>query len=580
VFPPIGELPYFLTLGPHSFYWFRLEPQTVELEPGSSRSIPSIEVAGAWQHVVAKRNRAALEDALPGFLREARWFGGKGRRIKSAQLAESLPVGVDETEIAGLVAIVDVEYAEGDPETYVLPLACASVEHSRELLESFARSVVARLQTPEGERVLHDALGDPELPAALLDAIRRRRRIAGDAGLRIEANPTKAFRRVAGSSADLPDPRPLQTEQSNSSVVFGDRLILKLFRRLDQGVNPELEIGRFLTDRTGFEHVAPVAGGLELHGTRGPARTLGVLHGFVPNEGDAWSYTQDQLRGYLEGALARTAGRTPVDVPAPTLFEVVNAGSPELALETMAGYLEAARLLGRRTGELHLALASDGEDPAFAPEKVTPFSQRALYQSLRGIANATFQLLRSRPGLEGAEVVLGAQSRILERFRSVLDAKIGGARTRVHGDFHLGQVLFTGRDFVIIDFEGEPARPIGERRIKRLPLVDVAGMIRSFHYAAHAASRAGDLVEPEQAAAVEPWVRLWRVSASGAYLREYLDVVEGAPFAGDAREEAKSLLPALLLEKALYEVGYEANHRPDWLPIAVAGFDELLEGDP
>jgi maltose alpha-D-glucosyltransferase/alpha-amylase len=580
VFPPIGELPYFLTLGPHSFYWFRLEPQTVELEPGSSRRIPSIEVAGAWHHVVAKRHRPALEDALPGFLREARWFGGKARRIKSAQIVESIPVGADDAHVAGLVAIVDVEYAEGDPETYVLPLACASVERSRDLLESYGRSVVARVQTAEGERVLHEALGDPELPAALLDAIRRRRRIAGDAGYRLEAYPTKAFRRVAGTIADLPDPRPLQAEQSNSSVAFGDRLVLKLFRRLDLGINPELEIGRFLTDRAGFAHVPPVAGAIELHGRGTSARTLGVLHGFVPNEGDAWSYTQDRVRGYLEGALARTAGRTPVDVPAPSLFEVVEAGPPELAVETMAPYLEAARLLGRRTGELHLALASDGEDPAFVPEKVNPFSQRALYQSLRGTANATFQLLRSRPGLEGAEVVLGGQSRILERFRSVMAVKILGARTRVHGDLHLGQVLYTGRDFVIIDLEGEPARPIGERRIKRLPLVDVAGMIRSFHYAAHSAARAGDLVEPEQAAAVEPWVRLWRVSASAAYLREYLDVVEGAPFAGDAREEARALLPAFLLEKALYEVAYEANHRPEWLPIAVAGFDELLEGDP
>ncbi len=578
VFPTIGELPYFLTLGPHSFYWFRLEPQTVELETGSSRRIPAIEIAGDWQSAFAKRNRPALEDALPGFLREARWFGGKARRIKSAQIVESIPVGVDDTQVAGVVAVVDVEYAEGDPETYVVPLACASVEHSRELLESYARSVVARLNTQDGERVLHDALGEPEVPAALLDAIRRRRRIAGGAGLRLEAYPTKAFRRLAGAADDTPDARPLQAEQSNSSLAFGDRLVLKVYRRLDQGVNPDLEIGRFLTDRVGFEHVAPLAGGLELRGGRGLARTLGVLHGYVPNEGDAWSYTQDRVRGYLEAVLARTAGRPPVEVPTPGLFEVADGGPPELAVEMMGHYLEAARLLGRRTGELHLALASDGEDPAFAPEKVTPFSQRALYQSLRGIANATFQLLRSRPDLEGAEVVLAAQGRILERFKTVLDVKIGGARTRVHGDFHLGQVLYTGRDFVIIDFEGEPTRSIGERRIKRLPLVDVAGMIRSFHYAAHAAARAGDVVEPERADAVAPWVRLWYVSAAGAYLREYLDVVSGAPFVGDMAEEGPVLLPALLLEKALYEVSYEANHRPDWLPIAIAGIDELLEG--
>jgi maltose alpha-D-glucosyltransferase/alpha-amylase len=577
VFPPIGELPYFLTLGPHSFYWFRLEPQTVELETGRARRVPAIEVAGSWQNVFAKRNRGALEDALPGFLREARWFGGKARRVKSAEVAQTIPVTSNGTKVAAVIAIVSVEYAEGDPETYVLPLTCASVEHTRDLLESSPRSVLARLRTREGERALHDAVGEPELPIVLLDAIRRRRRLGSD-GPRLEANPTRAFRRLAGPPGDLPEPRLLQAEQSNSSVAFGDRLVLKLYRRLDQGVNPDLEIGRFLTDRAGFEHIAPVAGGLELREGRGPARTLGVLHGFVANEGDAWSYTQDRVRGYLEGALARAAARPEPEVPTPSLFEVVEGGPPELAVETMGAYLESARLLGLRTAEMHLALASDGDDAAFAPEKMTPFSQRALYQSLRGIANATFQLLRSRRDLDGAETVLGAQAQILERFKSVLEVRITGARTRVHGDFHLGQVLYTGRDFVIIDFEGEPTRPIGERRIKRLPLVDVAGMIRSFHYAAHAAARAGDLVEPEQAAAVAPWVRLWYVSAAGGYLREYLDVVEGAPFASDSREEVQVLLRAFLLEKALYEVAYEANNRPDWMPIAVVGITELLEG--
>ncbi|MGH2635918.1 MAG: maltose alpha-D-glucosyltransferase [Actinomycetota bacterium] len=579
VFPPIGELPYFLTLGPHSFYWFRLEPQTVELEMTSSRTPPEIEVAGAWQNVFVKPGKGALEDALPGFLRQARWFGGKARRIKSAEVVDTIPVAADGAQVAAVIAIVSIEYAEGDPDTYVLPLTCASVEHTGELLESFARSVVACLRTREGERALHDAVGEPELPTALLEAIRRRRRLGSD-GLRLEANPTKAFRRLAGSSSDVPEPRPMQAEQSNSSVVFGDRLVLKLYRRIDPGVNPDLEVGRFLTDRVGFEHIAPVAGGLELRRGRGPAATLGILHGYVPNEGDAWSYTQDRVRGYLEGVLARAAARPDLEVPAPNLFEVVDSGPPELAIETMGAYLESARLLGRRTGEMHLALASDAEDPAFAPERVTPFYQRSLYQSLRGIGNGAFLLLRARPELPGAKLVLDAQPRILDRFRSVLDIRITGARTRIHGDFHLGQVLYTGRDFVIIDFEGEPARPIGERRIKRLPLVDVAGMIRSFHYAVHVVARGGDLVEPDRAVAVAPWVRLWYVSAAGAYLREYLETVDGAPFHAQTREEVRVLLQAFLLEKALSEVGYEANNRPEWLPIPVTGIAELLESPP
>jgi maltose alpha-D-glucosyltransferase/alpha-amylase len=576
MFPPIGELPYFLTLGPHSFYWFRLEPQTAELDTSSTRRPPLIEVAGSWQNVFGKRLRPGLEDALPKFLREARWFGAKARRIKSTEIVETIPVATDGAKLTGVIAIVSVEFAEGDPETYVLPLACATVDHTKELFEWNPRSILARLKTRDGERALHDAFGEPELPAALLEAIRRRRRLGTD-GTRLEANPTKAFRRLAGPPGEIPEARAIGAEQSNSSVVFGDRLVLKLYRRIEQGLNPDLEVGRFLTDRAGFEHIAPVAGGLELRRGRGQTQTLGILHGYVPNEGDAWSYTEDRARRYLEDVLARAAARPDLEVPAPVLFDVVESGPPELGVETMEAYLESARLLGRRTAEMHRALASDREDPSFAPERVTPFDQRALYQSLRATANGVFQLVRSRPDLPGAQVVLGLQPQILDRFRSILDIRITASRIRIHGDFHLGQVLYTGRDFVIIDFEGPPARPIGERRIKRLPLVDVAGMIRSFQYAVHSAARAGDLVEPEQAVAIAPWARLWYASAAGVFLREYLDAVEGAPFHAQTREEVRVVLQTFLLDKALYEIAYEANNRPDWMPIPVAGVTELLE---
>jgi maltose alpha-D-glucosyltransferase/alpha-amylase len=377
--------------------------------------------------------------------------------------------------------------------------------------------------------------------------------------------------------AEVPEPRPMQAEQSNTSVVFGDRLVLKLYRRLGEGLNPDLEIGRFLTDRAGFEHIAPVAGGLELRTGRGPGTTLGILHRFVPNEGDAWSYTEDRIRGYLEAALARAASNPDEEVPASSLFAVAEDGPSDLAAELMEDYLESARLLGRRTAEMHRALASDPEDPAFAPERVTPFYQRSLYQSLRAGANGVFQLLRARASLPHVDRVLRREGDVFDRFRAVLGTRVTGARIRIHGDFHLGQVLYTGRDFVIIDFEGEPARPVGERRIKRLPLVDVARMIRSFHYAPNAAALTGGLVEPGREDALAPWVRLWYESAAGAYLREYLDGVDGAPFHARSPEEVRVLLEAFLLEKALYEVAYEANNRPDWLPIPIAGIDELLE---
>jgi maltose alpha-D-glucosyltransferase/alpha-amylase len=247
-------------------------------------------------------------------------------------------------------------------------------------------------------------------------------------------------------------------------------------------------------------------------------------------------------------------------VPTPTLLQVVEQGAPELAVETTDGFLSSAGLLGRRTAEMHLALASDPSDPAFAPEPISPHDQRALYQSLRAVANRTFAVLRRRAGDPDAEAVLRLEPRIQEAIRSVLDIRITAARIRIHGDFHLGQILYTGRDFTIIDFEGEPARPIGERRIKRLALVDVAGMIRSFDYAVNAAAR-----------------ELWYASAAGAFLREYLEAAGEAPFHPRTREELRVLLDVYLVEKALSEAAYEVDHRPDWLAIPAAGLLELLQ---
>jgi maltose alpha-D-glucosyltransferase / alpha-amylase len=563
-------------LGPYSFYWFRLEPQAAETTvPG--RRAPAIDVGGSWQNVFAKRNKGALEDTIPSYLRNARWFGGKSRKIRTADITDAVPVTGADDKVAGVIALVQLEYDEGDPETYVLPLTLASVEHTRDLLEHYPRSVLARLRMRDGEHALHDAVGEADLPNALLHAIARRRRLSAD-GMRIEASPTRAFRALAPPNGEIPDVRLLQAEQSNTSVAFGERFILKLYRRIDEGMNPDLEIGRFLTER-GFEHTAPVAGALELKRGRRPATTLGILHGYVANEGDAWSYTLDHLHGYVESVLARSSSRRDLEIPVPGLFDVADGGAPDLAVDLTETFLSNAGLLGRRTAEMHLALASDATDPAFRPEPISPHDQRALYQSLRGTANRAFRALRRRPDLPGADAILGRQPAILDRLRRVLDVRITGSRTRVHGDFHLGQVLYTGRDFVIIDFEGEPARPLGERRIKRLPLVDVAGMIRSFDYAVNSAVMANDLLDETGRAQIQPWTRLWHSSVAGTFLREYLQTVAGSSFHPRTADEMHVLLAAFLLEKALYEVAYEADNRPDWLPIPTAGIVELLASD-
>jgi maltose alpha-D-glucosyltransferase/alpha-amylase len=380
------------------------------------------------------------------------------------------------------------------------------------------------------------------------------------------------------------DPNPMKVEQSNTSVVYGDRLILKLFRRLEEGINPDLEIGRFLTEKTPLKHISQVAGALEYRRGRSKPMSLAVLQRFVTNEGDAWQYTLDSLERYLQNVLAHPTVQFP-PIPLKHILSLPEE-PPPLAKETIGPYLTSAQLLGQRTAEMHIALASGVDDPDFAPDFFTHMYQRSLYQSMHSFTIKTLQLLQEHlstlpeEARQDAHQVLGLEKDIIERYQPIRKQKISAARIRCHGDYHLGQVLFTGKDFVIIDFEGEPARSLSERRIKRSPLLDVAGMIRSFHYATHSALlRQGPLsARPEDdLPLLQNWVQYWYVWVSVAFLTSYLDIVKPVGLLPENPEHLRILLDAYILEKAIYEIGYELNNRPDWVKVPLKGILQLME---
>jgi maltose alpha-D-glucosyltransferase/alpha-amylase len=334
-----------------------------------------------------------------------------------------------------------------------------------------------------------------------------------------------------------------------------------------------------------------VVGALELHRRKQEPSTLAILQGYVSNEGDAWQYTLDALSSYFERALATHCPVPPVALATQALLGLTQHPAPSLARDLIGAYLESARLLGQRTGELHAALAAELEDPHFTPEPFSPHYQRSVYQSMRNLTGQVMRLLAKRVGALPAEVrelgqkLLAQEGDILQRFRTALEPKITALRIRCHGDYHLGQVLYTGKDFTIIDFEGEPSRPLSERRMKRTPLRDVVGMIRSFHYAAFTTllSRANGrgmpqgVIRPEDLAVLEPWARYWYVWVSVAFLKAYFEVARPASFLPRSDPELRVLFDAYLLEKAIYELGYELNHRPDWVHIPLSGIAQLLE---
>jgi len=587
-FPSIGEWPYLLTLSPHTFYWFALELQRERIEvtlPASEGRLPVIEVSGGWEELLNDRGLPQLEELLPSFLMSRRWFRSKARQIRAADVIDAIPIqgapssGQQEgSSSLTIVTVLHVEYTEGDPELYVLPLSTAPAGQDGQ--EPPAYASLARLKTTEGERVLFDAFIDPAFARALLHGLDRRRTWNGEVGKTV-ATVTRAFRRARGPSHEALDASPLLGEQTNTSVLFGDRLILKLIRKLEEGTNPDLEIGRFLTESAGFPHTPPMAGALEYRRGRGHSMTIGILQGFVPNEGDAWQYTLDALGSYLEQAMARGSEEEEPLVPRPLdILAMAGTEPPPLAQELMGTYLESARLLGQRTGELHVALASRPEDPAFAPEAFSTLYQRSLYQSMRTSTQQAYRLLRGTGrSIPQTVQLIDLQDQILERFRTILGEPIEARRIRIHGDYHLGQVLYTGKDFVIIDFEGEPSRPLGERRIKRSPLRDVAGMIRSFHYAAYTAleRQMADRLQTDNPSFLEPWALFWYGWVSSSFLQAYLEAAAPGEFLPTSERQMRILFDALLLDKALYELRYELNNRPDWVRVPIQGILQLLE---
>ena len=584
-FPPVADKPYSLTLSPHAVFWFALKPADVkEFAMDSPRMCETLIAHEDWEEVLSGDDRGKLEACLPDYMKTRRWFGGKGREVKSLQIRDAVPIAFDASK--AYLTLLVVDYTQGDSEGYFLPLTFSAGAEAERVQREFPSLVIARVRIENDgqEGILHDAVAAPGFAKVLFEAMTRQETLPGADG-ELSASSTAAFASLRELEPGVLEPVVGNAEQSNTAILFGDKFILKLFRRLEPGLNPDLEMGRFLTEK-GFPNIPPLAGALEYRRSGGDIVNLGIMSGYLPMARDAWEHTLDTLSRYFERVRTLPEESKIDPLIGGAILDMAALEIPDNVAATIGTFIESARLLGTRTAEMHLALASDLDNSEFAPEPFTPFYQRALYQSIRNLVVQNMHLLRRR--LESlpeasrpiAEKVLAAEGEVLKRLRAVFETRIQGQRIRCHGDFHLGQVLYTGKDFVIIDFEGEPARPLGERRIKRSPLRDVAGMIRSFDYVTYAALfrqlEHGNL-QPGQLAQVEPWTRLWHSWISAVYFRAFQETLRPHDLLPKSDAELRVLLDAHLFEKAIYEVGYELNNRPEWVKIPLQGILQLLE---
>ena len=566
LFRPIRKSRYVITLGPHAYYWFALQAPTDGRRASKKHVVPTLKAPAELDVLLGNSQRERIErEILPNYIQACRWFGSKARTFRHLRVIEQLPISNDSN--GAQLWFVEMHYLDGPTETYAIPITIASGDVARSVSQTASHAVIARFADSDGA-ILFDAIWDPVFRAQLFDSIVQRQRVKGQGTELIGLTS----QRLSSDHAEISDKSyVLGAEQSNSSMLFDNKFFLKLYRKLEDGVNPDVELTRFLTEHTNFENVPAFVGALEYRRGKAEPAVVCLLQRAVPNEGNVWTLSVDAIGRYYERVLERKADLQKETAPTGAVLDELLGGV----------YAEKAKLLGQRTGELHLALGSRSDHAAFAPEPFNAMAQRSVYQTMRASLRRAFTLLEKKlPDLpasfrDEAKEVLAAEQEILAREKRLLDRHTNAAKIRIHGDYHLGQLLYTGKDFVILDFEGEPARPLSDRKLKRSALRDVAGMMRSLQYAAYSA-----LWQPsmrrEDVPFLERWADFWYRHMSSAFLESYLATTAGAIFIPTHSEDLQIMLEAYLLDKAVYEIGYELNNRPTWVVIPIRGVKDIL----
>jgi len=661
-FPAITDVPYALTLAPYSFLWLELQPASMKSdrmpEPAAEIDLTAVgqfstgqsltdqtaalDVFSAGWSGLISHGLPLLESALRDWFPGQRWFGAKARAIQTLRVRDwvELPGNGDESSphepamisVPTALLFLEIDFVDGSSDTYQLPLAYSSGDDAEDISASHPRSIIAHLTSPSGSAVLHDATVDESFRRSLLRLIEQQigHALATTHRVSAEVSNPDGFARNGSASQDVDNgsgapessndsaqgtldgqgstaltdlhisealpSRIGSAEQSNTSLLYGDKLILKLFRRLQPGENPDVEIGRFLTEIAHFTHIAPFLGEISITPARGEKTTVAMLQGLVANEGDGWQWFLDQLARFFAAIASLPA---PPEPPAPDFLN--ERDLLREAREHAGPSLEAAALLGRRTAEMHLALATPIHDSAFAVEPLTSADLNNDARRIDAQITSTLEALKIKLSTlkdltaDDAGLLLSRRIDLFTKANAITASTPSGQRIRIHGDYHLGQTLVIrgsstesdnsqpneptpgpSIDFALLDFEGEPARSLAERRQKQSPLKDVAGMMRSFSYAAH--SGMNQFIENHKDETPAPasqslaaWARLWQNSVSSEFLRGYREAIAVNPALLPSPQQSQSLLNAYMLEKALYELLYELNNRPTWLRIPLIG---------
>jgi maltose alpha-D-glucosyltransferase/alpha-amylase len=568
-FMSVRERDYNITIGPYGYFWFQVDVPEQKEKAEASGELPLLRTDVSWERLFDNYNevRTFERKMLPPFMKKCRWFGGKAKAISKMGIHSTIPIKVDGD--THFLTIVEVHYVQRLPELYFIPLTFVPSDSILERVEYTVQSVICRAEIQGKAGFIMDSSYDKVFRDFLFTSMEKELRVYDDHGS-VQFN-SSVFAKLPNSKEV--DSKILKADQSNTAIIFNDKYFFKFYRKIEKEINPDLEIVRFLSEHTTFQNSPRYAGSVEYHGDKGEIIVFGLMQEKVENQGDAWNMAVDSVGRYYERVITKAKTiKLPKLINKPAIkFE----DAPEIIQEFIGrGFYERVSRLGQRTAEMHLALASDSSNPSFTPEQFTANYQRSLYSSWRKLVRDRFGLLeKSMPKLapetqELAKKVLALEDKILESFSEIYQVKINAIKTRVHGDYHLGQVLFTGKDFVIIDFEGEPGLSFSERRLKKNPLKDVAGMMRSFHYAAFGKLLLNENYRDRDLDFLEQAAEQWQHYVGRFYLGAYMDRMGMGTTLSD---EIDVLIRSFLIEKAIYELGYELNGRPDWTIVPLRG---------
>jgi maltose alpha-D-glucosyltransferase/alpha-amylase len=563
-FPTIGELPYMITLAPYGFYWFQLQERD-KSEPVIPRAVPEFEtlvvpLGATW--VSLARARGVFErDVLPFHLARTRWYPERSANMIQPTLTSAVPF-CDIGDNRPYLAFFETTQ-RGATTRYVLPLQIEWVRFDR---ERYNPRALAAVRQGAREGTLLDVATDQIFIGLLLRNLRESLTVdEGEHGLRLQFTPTSRF-------SDKPVKQPervrvVDTGQSNSTSLVDSDYVVKVYRRLESGISPEIEMGRFLTEVAGFANAPALLGSVELiEGERRSA--IASIHAFVTNQGDAWTVTSAYLDRFVEAHRLLTADYNPAEN------------------EDLTSNLRLMSQTGRRVAEMHAALASSKEIAEFAPEQTRPEDLQRWTADVTACAERIFDTLKQRrDALKEAErplvdQLLAHQATLPDRLKALLPRRIDGLNIRQHGDFDLSQMLIVKDDIFIIDFEGDRRRSIADRRRKAPAARDVAGLIRSIDYSVTAALDRALKVAPDEQGKLGLALAGWRERATAAFLTAYRDTMANQRLWPADPQAAQQMLNFFLIEKAFYEIEYELSHRPEWLRVALTGLLRILSPQP